>query len=36
MLPAYQASVMAFINCLILANEDLEDRVRMRNELIGK
>ena len=34
-LPAYQASVMAFINCLILANYTLEDRVRIRNEFTG-
>ena len=35
-LPGYQASVMAFINCLILANYTLEDRVRIRNEFTGK
>ena len=34
-LPAYQAFVMAFINCLILANYTLEDRVRIRNEFTG-
>ncbi len=27
---------MAFVNCLVLANENLEDRVRIRNEFIGK
>ena len=34
-LPGYQASLMAFVNCLILANEALEDRVKIRNEFIG-
>ncbi|XP_034231720.1 LOW QUALITY PROTEIN: inverted formin-2-like [Thrips palmi] len=33
--PVYQATLLAFVNCLVLANEDLASRVRMRNELIG-
>lgn len=33
--PAYSAAVLAFINCLILANEDLRQRVHVRNEIIG-
>ncbi|KAJ1523491.1 hypothetical protein ONE63_001344 [Megalurothrips usitatus] len=33
--PVYQATLMAFINCLVLANQELAARVRMRNELIG-
>ncbi len=34
-LPGYQASLMGLVNCLILANENLQDRVRIRNEFIG-
>lgn len=35
-LPTYLTSVMAFINCVIIANDDLDERVRIRDELIGK
>lgn len=34
--PVYQATLLAFVNCLVLANEDLASRVRMRNELVGE
>ncbi len=34
-LPGYQSSLMGLVNCLILANENLQDRVRIRNEFIG-
>ena len=34
--PVYQATLLAFINCLVLANQDIASRVRMRNELVGK
>lgn len=31
----YKTTLMAFINCIIVANEELEDRTRVRNEFIG-
>ncbi|XP_078601620.1 uncharacterized protein LOC144876335 isoform X2 [Branchiostoma floridae x Branchiostoma japonicum] len=31
----YKSTLMAFINCIIVATEDLEDRIRIRNEFIG-
>ncbi|XP_062592916.1 inverted formin-2-like, partial [Saccostrea cucullata] len=31
----YKTALMAFVNCIIVANEELEDRVRVRNEFIG-
>ena len=34
-LPAYSASVVAFVNCLILAHQDIDERIRIRNEFIG-
>lgn len=33
---SFLATMMGLVNCLILANEILEDRVRMRNEFIGR
>ena len=35
-LPTYQATLLAFVNCVILAYDELDDRVRIRNELLGK
>ena len=35
-LPGYWATVLGFINCLILANTDLDKRVQLRNEFIGQ
>ena len=32
----YSSCVLAFINCLIASSDSLDDRVRLRNELIGK
>lgn len=32
---AYKTVLVAFINCLVLANQELAPRVRMRNELVG-
>ncbi|XP_057321996.1 uncharacterized protein LOC130665560 [Microplitis mediator] len=31
----YQATLLAFINCLVISTPVLKDRVRMRNEFIG-
>ncbi|XP_061190247.1 inverted formin-2-like [Saccostrea echinata] len=31
----YKTTLMAFVNCVIAANEELEERVRIRNEFIG-
>ena len=33
---SYLTSVLAFINCLIVSHDSINDRVRIRNELIGK
>lgn len=32
---SYATSVMAFVNCLIVGHDDIHERVRIRNELIG-
>jgi len=32
----YQVAVLAFINCVIISAASLQDRIRIRNELIGK
>lgn len=32
----YKTTLMAFVNCIIVANEELEDRSRVRNEFIGR
>lgn len=32
----YQVAILAFINCVIISAANLTDRVRIRNELIGK
>ena len=31
----YKSHIMAFINCLILANDDIVQRTTVRNEFIG-
>ena len=31
----YLTSVLAFINCLIVCHDSINERVRIRNELIG-
>ena len=33
---SYLTSVLAFINCLIVSHDCINERVRIRNELIGK
>lgn len=33
---SYRAALLGFINCLIIYSKDIEDRVRIRNEFIGK
>lgn len=35
-LPSYWAVIMGFVNCIVLANGELEDRVKIRNEFLGK
>jgi hypothetical protein len=32
----YQTALVAFLNCLIISTPDLKDRIRIRNEFIGK
>lgn len=32
----YQTVILAFINCLIISTPQLNDRIRIRNEFIGK
>ncbi|XP_061163683.1 protein diaphanous-like [Saccostrea echinata] len=34
-LVSYRTTLMGFVNCIILANEELQERVRIRNEFIG-
>lgn len=34
-LVSYKTILIAFINCILVATEDLEDRVRLRNQFIG-
>lgn len=34
--PEYQAALLAFINCIIISAPSLQDRLRIRNEFIGK
>ena len=31
----YKTTLMAFINCILVATENLDDRIRIRNEFIG-
>ena len=33
---SYSATVLALINCIIIASDSVEERVRMRNEFIGQ
>jgi len=33
---SYLTSVLAFVNCLIVSHDVISERVRVRNELIGK
>lgn len=32
---AYQTTLMALVNCLILVEQNLRNRIRVRNELLG-
>jgi hypothetical protein len=32
----YTSCILAFVNCLIASTDDISDRIRLRNELIGK
>ncbi|KAI0224266.1 Inverted formin-2, partial [Lamellibrachia satsuma] len=32
---SYSATLMAFINCLIVSSDDIQERVRIRNEFVG-
>lgn len=32
----YKTTLVAFINCILVATEELDDRIRVRNEFIGK
>lgn len=32
----YQIALLAFVNCVIISAGSLKDRIRMRNEFIGK
>ena len=32
----YQTALVAFINCIIISTPQLKDRIRIRNEFIGK
>uniref|UniRef100_A0A1B0B954 GBD/FH3 domain-containing protein n=1 Tax=Glossina palpalis gambiensis TaxID=67801 RepID=A0A1B0B954_9MUSC len=32
----YQVALLAFINCVIISATNLQDRIRIRNELIGE
>ncbi len=32
----YSSAILAFVNCLIASAETLEERVHIRNEMIGK
>lgn len=32
----YQTALLAFINCLVISTPVLKDRIRIRNEFIGK
>lgn len=32
---SYQAILLSLINCLIMSNDSLEDRIEMRSEFIG-
>ncbi|XP_061190244.1 inverted formin-2-like [Saccostrea echinata] len=31
----YKTTLMAFVNCIIVANKELQERVRIRNEFVG-
>ena len=33
---AYKTTLLSFVNCVIFATENLDDRVHIRNEFIGK
>lgn len=32
----YKTTLVAFINCILVATEGLEERITVRNEFIGK
>lgn len=32
----YQVALLSFVNCLINATQGLRDRIRIRNEFVGK
>lgn len=32
----YQTSLVAFVNCLVISTSKLIDRIRIRNEFVGK
>lgn len=32
----YQTALIAFINCIVISTPKLQDRIRIRNEFIGK
>lgn len=32
----YKTTLLAFINCIIVATENLEERMRIRNEFVGE
>lgn len=34
--PEYQATVLAFVNYIVLSSEDLEARLKLRKELSGE
>ena len=35
-LAPYLTALMAFVNCVIIATEDTDERIRIRNEFIGE
>lgn len=32
----YQVALLSFVNCIIISTQGLQDRLRVRNEFIGK
>ena len=32
----YKTTILAFINCILVATKSLDDRIRLRNEFIGQ
>lgn len=32
----YQKALVAFINCVIISTQQIKDRIKIRNEFIGK